>query len=111
MEWYIKLPLAILGLVELLIRAVITIILAVPLFISEREDIIQELLTPWCFTYIQEVARMQSKSNTPSLSLRQQRKLEYLRQEQMILNERQKTLIDIQQLESRIGITFQPLPK
>lgn len=114
MEWYVKLPLVALGLVELAFRALIALALCVSIIglivlTDESSDAFANLLTPWCFTHIQDTERRQRKSDTV-LNRRQQRSLEYMRQEQLILDKRRATLIDIQQLESGIGAAFRPLP-
>lgn len=123
MEWYVKIPLATLGVVELIIRLLFTLAISVltvciifaVLSDSDVDYGLEDLLTPWCFQYIRDCERRQRRDNTPQLSLRQRRKLEFRRQELKIEQEleesakRRKALAaDIVELESGIGKAFLP---
>lgn len=108
MEWYVKVPLALIGAVELVIRAIVIGPLIFLLCMADREDLIGEFFTPWCFTHIQDCERKQRKGGTPALSRRQQRDLEYRRQELAILEQKNRMLVEIRKNESEIGSAFRP---
>lgn len=104
-EWLIKIPLAILGVIELIVRAVILLVLTLCtlmffLMLLDDRGELGDFLKPWCFKYLQERERQQAK--TTQLSYKQRRQLAFEHEKLAIEERRRDVLRETLRLENEL---------